>query len=114
MTEGPPRRKVARMIGVFVSFDYDGELDRDRVLKVAEGARSTFEGMPGLRSKVFTIDEERQRATNVYVWDDEAAARGFFSDELRDRVAGLYGIAPRIEFVEIAALIDNAAATDAS
>ena len=96
------------MIGVFVSFDYDGDLDRERVLKVAENARAAFEGLPGLRSKVFTVDEERQRATNVYVWDDEAAARQFFSDELRERVTGLYGVAPRIEFVEIAAVVDNA------
>jgi heme-degrading monooxygenase HmoA len=102
------------VIGVFVSFDYAGELDRDRVLTIAENARSTFEGMPGLRSKVFTIDEERQRATNVYLWEDEAAARRFFSDELRERVTGLYGVAPRIEFVEIATFVDNAAATAAS
>ncbi len=96
------------MVGVFVSFDYDGELDRERVLKVAENASATFEGMPGLRLKVFTLDEERQRATNVYVWESEAAAKAFFTDELTERVTGLYGIRPRIDFVEIAALVDNA------
>ena len=36
------------MIGVIVSFDYDGEFDRERVLGVAEKARSAFEGMPEL------------------------------------------------------------------
>ena len=46
------------MVGVFVSFDYDDELDRERVLGVAEKARSAFEGMPGLRLKVFTFDAE--------------------------------------------------------
>ena len=45
---------------------------------------------------------------NVYVWDSEAAARSFFTDELTEHVTGLYGVRPRIEFVEIAALVDNA------
>jgi hypothetical protein len=97
------------MVGVFVSFDYDGEIDREHVLKLAESARATFEGMPGLRLKVFTLDQERRQATNVYVWESEAAAKAFFTDELTERVTGLYGIRPRIDFVEIAALVDNAA-----
>ncbi len=96
------------MIGVIVSFDYEGEFDRDRVLGVAEKARSAFEGMPELRLKIFTLDEDGKRATNVYVWESEDAARGFFNDELTERVTGLYGVRPRIEFVEIAALVDNA------
>ena len=44
---------------------------------------------------------------NFYVWESEDAARSFFSDELRERVTGLYGVAPTIEFVEIAQLVDN-------
>jgi hypothetical protein len=101
------------MIGVFVNFDYDDELDRERALGVAEKASPTFEGMPGLRLKVFTLDEANRRATNVYVWESEKAARQFFTDELTERVTGLYGVRPRIEFVEIAALIDNAPAAAA-
>ncbi len=98
------------MIGVLVSFDYDGTLDPERVLKVAENAGPAFEGMPGLRLKVFTLDHERQRAMNVYVWESEDAAKAFFTDELTERVTGLYGVRPRIEFVEIAALVDNTVA----
>jgi hypothetical protein len=95
------------MVGVIVSFDYDGDFDRERVLAAAEKARSSFEGMPQLRLKVFTADEAERRAVNVYVWDSEAAARSFFTDELTEHVTGLYGVRPRIEFVEIAALVDN-------
>ena len=42
------------MIGVTVTFDYSSGFDRERVIKVAAGARGMFEGMPGLRLKVFT------------------------------------------------------------
>ncbi len=95
------------MIGVIVTFDYSGDFDRERVIKVAAGSRGMFEGMPGLRLKVFTLDQERQRAANFYVWDSEKTAKGFFTQELRDRVTSLYGVAPSIEFVEIAEMIDN-------
>ena len=99
------------MIGVTVTFSYTGDFDRARVSKVAENARGTFEDMPGLRFKFFTFDEKQQRAVNFYVWDSEEAAEQFFSDELRERVTGLYGVEPTIDFVEIAQLVDNARAS---
>jgi hypothetical protein len=46
---------------------------------------------------------------NFYVWESEDAARSFFSEETRQRVTGLYGVEPTIDFVEIAELVDNAA-----
>lgn len=95
------------MIGVNVTFEYDGTFDRSRVIGVADNARVMFEGMPGLRFKFFTFDEEQQRASNFYVWDSKEAAVGFFTDELRERVTDLYGVGPTIEFVEIAQIVDN-------
>lgn len=95
------------MIGVNVTFEYGDDFDRARVIAVAENARSTFEGMPGLRWKFFTLDDKHHRATNFYVWDSQDAAESFFSDELRERVTGLYGVPPTIDFVEIAQIVDN-------
>jgi hypothetical protein len=95
------------MIGVYVTFQYEGDFDRSRVEKVAEGARSMFEGMPGLRFKFFTLDEENQRAVNFYVWESRDDAERFFTPELGDQVTGLYGTKPVIDFVEVAQVIDN-------
>ncbi len=95
------------MIGVIVTFEFDGDLDRDRVIKVADEARAMFEGMSDLRFKFFTFDEKQQRATNFYVWESRDAADAFFSEALRERVTGLYGVSPRIDFVEIAQIVDN-------
>jgi hypothetical protein len=101
------RGKAVAVIGVNVTFEYDGDFDHDRVIDVAAKARAMFEGMPGLRFKFFTFDEKQQRATNFYVWESREVADGFFSDELRERVTGLYGARPRIDFVEIAEIVDN-------
>jgi hypothetical protein len=95
------------VIGVTVTFDYDGTFDRARVTAVAKEARTMFEGMPGVRFKFFTYDEAEQRAMNFYVWDSKEAAVSFFDDELRERVTELYGIGPTIEFFEIAEIVDN-------
>jgi hypothetical protein len=64
--------------------------------------------MPELRAKAFTLDRDRREARNCYVWELEAGARAFFTDEVLDRVTGLYGVRPSIDFVQIAALVDNA------
>jgi heme-degrading monooxygenase HmoA len=96
------------MVGVFVTFHYDDGVDASAVRRIAEAAGANFRGMPGLRSKAFTVDEETGDATNFYVWDSEEAARAFFSEELTQRVTGLYGVPPSIRFVEIAELVDNA------
>ncbi|HLJ24736.1 MAG TPA: hypothetical protein VKT71_11560 [Candidatus Acidoferrales bacterium] len=98
------------MIGVFVTFRYGDNFDERAVRKIAETARPRFEGMPGLRSKAFTVNSGKREAVNFYVWDSEDAAKAFFSDELLERITGLYGVRPAVEFVQIATLVENARA----
>ena len=95
------------MIGVFVTFRYGDDFDERAVRKIALTARAKFEGMPGLRSKVFTFDPANREAANFYLWDSEEGAKAFFTDELLGQVAGLYGVRPSIEFVQVAALVEN-------
>lgn len=98
------------MIGVIVTFPLGDHFDEQAVRKVAETARPRFEGMPGLRSKAFTFNADKREAVNFYLWDSEEAAKAFFTDQLLERVTGLYGVRPTVEFVEIAALVENAKA----
>jgi len=95
------------MIGVLVKFRYSDDFDERAVRSIAEAARVRFDGMPGLRSKAFTLNSGKRQAANFYVWDSEEAAKAFFTDELLARVAGLYGVRPSIEYVQIAALVEN-------
>ena len=96
------------MIGTFVTFRFQDNFDEQAVRKIAETARAKFEGMPGLRSKAFTFNPEKREAANFYVWDAEEAAKAFFTDELLERLTGLYGVRPTVEFVQIATLVENA------
>lgn len=95
------------MQGVIVEFQYGDDFDPARVAGIAREARGRFEALPGLRQKAFTVDEQNHRAMNVYLWDSEELARGFFTDELVERVTGLYGVRPTVSFVDVAELVDN-------
>jgi hypothetical protein len=101
-------RKETAMIAVFVTFRYGSEFDEARVRKIADGARAKFEGMPGLRHKIFTVQPEKREATNCYLWDSEATARAFFTDQLVAGVTSLYGVRPTIEYAQVAAAVENA------
>ena len=63
-----------------------------------------------MRSKAFTVNPGKRKATNFYVWDSEDAAKAFFTDALMEHVTGLYGVRPSVEFVLIATLVENARA----
>ena len=95
------------MVAVFVTFRYGIDFNEAKVRKIAQEASGKFQGMPQLRSKAFTVRPEARSATNVYVWESEAAAKAFFTDQLIERVTGLYGVGPTIEFAELAALVEN-------
>jgi len=95
------------MIGAVVTFHFGDNFDEQAVRKIAETARTKFEGMPGLRSKAFTFNAEKREAVNFYVWDSEDAAKAFFTDQLLERVTSLYGVRPTVETVQIATLVEN-------
>ena len=99
------------MIGVMVRFQYENEFNEARLQQIAEGACSKFQGMPGLRSKAFTVDAARRQALNFYLWESEDAARKFFSPQMIDAVAKIYGVRPSIEYVKLAALVENPPST---
>jgi len=95
------------MIAVFVTFKYGNNFDVAKVNQIAQAARVMFQGMPSLHQKTFTVKPEAREAVNVYLWENEAAARAFFTAEMLDRVTGLYGVRPTIEYAEIPALVEN-------
>jgi hypothetical protein len=57
------------MIAVFITFRYGEDFSAAKVRQLANNARATFENMPGLRSKVFSVFPELREARNVYVWE---------------------------------------------
>jgi hypothetical protein len=101
------RTRIGHVIAVFITFCYGEDFSVAKVRQLAHHSRAKFEGMPGLRSKLFSVFPKLREARNVYVWDDPEAARRFFTPESRDRIAALYGVQPIIEYAEVCALVEN-------
>jgi len=99
------------MIAVIVRFQYDTEFNEAHLQQIADGARSKFQGMPGLRSKAFTVDAARRQALNFYIWESEDAARKFFSPQMIEGVARIYGVRPSIDYLKLATLVENPPST---
>ena len=95
------------MIAVLVRFRYESGINEARIRQVAEAAQAKFEGMPELRSKAFAIDLVNREALNFYVWESEMAAKAFFSQQLIEQVAELYGVRPTIQFMDVVVLVEN-------
>ncbi|MFF9007713.1 hypothetical protein ACF087_17935 [Streptomyces goshikiensis] len=98
------------MIGVLVTFTQTGRFDRATLTKISGELRGPFEGMAGLRFKSFMLDEDGAQARNFYVWDDEEKGRAFFTEELIDKVTGIYGVPPKIEYLDVVGFVDNSGA----
>jgi hypothetical protein len=95
------------VIAVTVEFRFGDDFDAARLQQIAQMARGKFEGLPGLRSKAFTIDAAGRRAFNFYVWESEPAARAFFTPQAVEGVARVYGVTPTIEYLVLAAAVEN-------
>lgn len=91
------------MMVVTVTFALGEAFDAEQLQRIAERAAPRFEGVPGLCSKTFTVDPVRRVAVNLYLWDDDAAARAFFDGALRDHVTRIYGVPPDIHFMPVVA-----------
>jgi hypothetical protein len=95
------------MIAIFITFRYGEDFSVAKVRRTAENSTAKFEGMPGLRSKLFSVLPEAREARNVYIWDEPEAASRFLTPENVDRIAGLYGVRPVVEYSEVCALVEN-------
>ena len=64
------------MIGVYVTFQYNGDFDRARVEKVAKDREGCSRGWPGSVTSSSRSTRSRKRAVNFYVWEAEDKSRG--------------------------------------
>lgn len=95
------------MIGVFVTIPLGDLYDAPQLKKIASSSRARFEGVPGLHSKTYLLDPRRREARNLYVWESEEQARAFFTTERLAQITKAYGVEPKLDIVEVAALVMN-------
>jgi hypothetical protein len=95
------------MIVAIVTFRYGNDFDPDRFNRVARERRGFYEGLEGLRQKLYWVSSERREAGGIYVWESRAAAERVYTDEWRARAEQVFGARPEIVFVEVTDVISN-------
>jgi hypothetical protein len=95
------------MIGVIVTIALGTRYDAEFLRAAAAGSRARFEGLPGLCSKTYMLDPARREARNLYLWQNEEAAREFFTAEFLEHIANVYGATPKLEIIEVAEQVVN-------
>ena len=65
-----------------------------------------YEGMPGLRSKAFVLDETSGEYGGNYVWETRAAAERFVESETFRGAVAKFG-PPEVRLHEVVAYLEN-------
>lgn len=78
-----------------------------------ERAEAYYLDMPGLKSKAFIIDPERQLYGGQYVWETRAAMDAFIASDLFRGAVAKFG-EPEVRFYEVPAYIERGALVGAA
>lgn len=89
-----------------VRFPADPSLDPARLSNLIRESIPRFQGIPGLRRKVFIGNDTT--GGGVYEWDSRAAADAYFNETWTERMHDVYGAVPTVEFFDLHAVVDNA------
>ncbi len=96
------------MIVAVVTFRYPPEaFDADRFMAAARERRGFYEGLAGLREKIYWVAPERAEAGGIYLWESREAAERVYSPEWRARAADAFGASPEVRYAEVTDLIVN-------
>jgi hypothetical protein len=114
---GTPADNASPAVATLVEIPIPAGVGRDRLYAEFKAAVPTYQQVPGLMRKHFTVSELGTFG-GLYLWKDEASAKAWFTQAWRDRVVKTYGTAAKIEWFDTPILMptqraDNAAAPGA-
>lgn len=95
-------------VAVSVSVPTPAGLPRATVEAGMARSVSTYEAVPGLIRKYFTIGQAD--FGGLYLFRDRASAQAWFSDAWRARVMATYGAQPTVTYFDVPLVVDNSVA----
>ena len=66
-----------------------------------------YEGLEGLTRKYYVVTDDQTKAGGIYLWESREKAEKFYNREWTNRIAGLFGEPPMLEFLDCTIVIDN-------
>lgn len=78
-------------VATAVHWPWPADAKREQVVAALQAAVPDFRTLPGLLRKHFIVSDEAGTFGGVYLWQDEASARAWFTPEWRAKMRSRYG-----------------------
>lgn len=104
---GTGRAHEGSAVGTVVEIAVPAGVSRDRMVAALNAAVPEYRQVPGLLRKHFTLSDTGTFG-GVYLWQDEASARAWFSPAWHDRVQKTYGHTAKIGWFDTPILLPSA------
>jgi hypothetical protein len=101
---GTPADSSSQAVGTLVEIPIPAGVTRERLVAEFKAAVPTYQKVPGLLRKHFTVSSNGHFG-GVYLWRDEASARAWFGDAWHARVIKTYGQDAKIEWFDTPILL---------
>jgi hypothetical protein len=98
----------ATRVAVSVDIAAPPTITRPMIEAGMERSKPTYQAIPGLIRKYFTIGEDGHFG-GMYLWTDRAAAQAWFSAAWRTRVIATYGSEPKVTYYDVPIVLDGMA-----
>lgn len=92
---------------VIVKYPLAQPRSRTDMLAAFKAAEGQFAGLPGLVRKYFAYDEAAHCGHSVYLFADEASARGFFGPAFAATMREKFGAEPEVFGVDTLLVVDG-------
>jgi hypothetical protein len=103
-----PMVPTASRVTVVVDITTPRGLTRPMIEAGMERSKPTYQAIPGLIRKYFTIGDDGHFG-GIYLWTDRAAAQAWFNAAWRTRVVATYGSEPKITYYDAPIVLDGMA-----
>lgn len=101
-----PRENDSKAVGTLVEIPIPAGVTRERLVAEFKAAIPTYQKVPGLLRKHFTISDQGSFG-GVYLWRNEASARAWFGDSWHARVIKTYGQDAKLEWFDTPILMPS-------
>jgi len=96
-------------VAVVVSIAVPPGLSRAKVEALFQQQAPSFQALPALKQKYFTVSDDGRYAGGIYLWTTAAAAREFFNDTWKSRVVSAYGSPAELRWFDAPLVIQGKA-----
>ena len=101
---GTPANNESASVGTLVEIPIPAGVSREQILAEFAAAAPTYQKVPGLMRKHFTIGDAGTFG-GVYLWKDDASAHAWFNYAWHERVRKTYGAQARLEWFDTPILL---------